>query len=77
MMAGNDSNVTHALFPPAAAININHLGLSTKSCFDRKMKLAKLLADRNVFVSISEIHVSSARAQDVFFRPCFFPSCYL
>ena len=52
MMTGNDSNVTHALFSPAAAININHLGLSTKSCFDSKMKLAKLLADRNIFLML-------------------------
>ena len=66
MMTGNDSNVTHALFLPSAAININHLGLSTKSGFDRNMKLAKLLVNRNIFVNISEIHVSSARAQDVF-----------
>ena len=53
-----------SLFPPTAFINVNHLGLSSKSCFDRKTKLIKVLSERNVFVNVCEVHVSAARAQD-------------
>ena len=59
--------VTQPLFPPTVSININHLGLSSKSCFDRKSKLIKLLAHRNTLVNVCELHASAARAQDAFF----------
>ena len=60
-------DTTRLLFPPTATININHLGLSSKACFDRKSRLIKTLANRNTFVNVCEIHVSAARAYDAFF----------
>lgn len=62
-----EHDVMHLLFPPTAAININHLGLSSKTCFDRKHSLVKTLAARNVFVNVSELHASAARSHDAFF----------
>jgi hypothetical protein len=68
MTEHHSNDFTHALFPPTTAININHLGLSSKSCFDRQSKLVKVLAKRNAFVNVCELHASAARSQDAFFN---------
>ena len=67
MTAPLNSEFAHALFPPAAFININHLGLSTRKRFDSKQRLVRTLVERNTFVNVEAIHVSSARAQDAVF----------
>ncbi len=56
-----------APFPHSAFININHLGLSKKKRFNAKQSLIKMLARRNDFVAVEELHVSPARAQESFF----------
>ncbi len=67
MMDVPADDITCTLFPPTSAVNINHLGLSTKTRYDRKTKLIKLLVRRNIVVNVRELHVSAARAQDAFF----------
>ena len=68
MIDCHNTNYAQSLFPPTATININHLGLSSKSCFDRKSKLDTVLAKRNAFVNVCELHASAGRAQDTFFN---------
>ena len=63
---GND-DARKPFFPHSAFININHLGLSTKSRFDSKQRYIRHLCKDNDFIGIQELHVSSARAQDAFF----------
>ena len=58
---------TDCPFPNAAVININHLGLSAQTRFNAKQKLVRDLTTRNDLIGVEELHVSSARAQDVFF----------
>ena len=60
----NTNSQPDPLFPHSAFVNINHLGLSTRSRFDCKHACLLDLAQRNVFVGVQELNVSSARALD-------------
>ena len=59
--------LTDSLFPNCAFININHLGISTKSRFNSKQRLISDLCSRNAVIGIQELHLSPARAHDSFF----------
>ena len=60
------------LFPNSAFVNINYLGLSSKSRFDTKLNYIRNLLNTSVFLGIQELHTSPAKAQDLFF--VYFPS---
>ena len=65
-MAAAGAN-TNPLYPDSAFININHLGVSQRSRFNAKQRLMARVTRDNTLIGMQELHLSPARAQDVFF----------